>query len=245
MPQSATIATAEVLQALVDDAKPRPKPNTETEVLADVYPIEDLVGTATLEVISVNPWIDKVEAGEDVRTHSRFVSRRLVRTVKSKDVLKIKALRYLLLLLDWHTALKPGGREGKKLPSNKDDLRNAVSTSGPISSAVMDNVRRQFARDGATLNKWAIDYLMTHICALALHVDDFSTDVYDLREDLKLEMKDVREYFAELGCKLSAPTEAERERHGWSKADAAVHRIAKLRVPLQFPKTRLGRRKRL
>ena len=39
------------------------------------------------------------------------------------------------------------------------------------------------------LNKWAIDNLMTHICALALAVDKYEVDTYDLREDLKLEPK--------------------------------------------------------
>ena len=228
---------------MVDDAKPRPKANTETEVLAEVYPIEDLVGTANLEVISVGSWLDKIEAGEDVSTSSRFVSHRLRRIVTSKDVLKIKTLRYLLLLLDWYAALKPGGHEGKKLSSNKDEIRKAVSIAGPISSAIMDNVRRQFAPDGV-LNKWAVDCFMTHVCALALHTDDFTTDVHDLKEDLKLEAKAIKDYFTELGCKVSAPAEAERKKRGWSKAEAQVHRIAKLRLPLEFPKQRLGMRKK-
>ena len=37
------------------------------------------------------------------------------------------------------------------------------------------------------LNKWAIDNLMTHICALALILDNYEIDSFDLREDLGIE----------------------------------------------------------
>ena len=40
------------------------------------------------------------------------------------------------------------------------------------------------------LNKWAIDKLITHICALALAIDNYDVDVFDLREDLKLDNKE-------------------------------------------------------
>ena len=40
------------------------------------------------------------------------------------------------------------------------------------------------------LNKWYVDNLITHICALALTIDNFDVDTYQLREDLKLENKE-------------------------------------------------------
>jgi DNA-directed RNA polymerase I subunit RPA49 len=39
------------------------------------------------------------------------------------------------------------------------------------------------------MNKWHIDYLITHIAALALIVEDFEVDIYYLKEDLRLELK--------------------------------------------------------
>ena len=228
----------------MDEGKPRPKPNTETEVLAEVYPIENLVGVATLEVISVNLWIDKIEAGEDVRTSSRYVSKRLAKVVKSKDILKIKTLRYLLILLDWYGALKSKGKEGKKPPSKSDEVRKAVSASGPVSSAITDSIRRQFTTKDFIVNKWYTDYLMTTMCALALHLDSFTTDIYDLKEDLRLESKAMQDYFKELGCKIAAPTDTEKQKYGWSKADAQVHKIARLRLPLALPQTKARMRRR-
>ena len=42
----------------------------------------------------------------------------------------------------------------------------------------------------STLNKWHVDSLITHIAALALVVDGFDVDTYDLREDLRLDNKE-------------------------------------------------------
>lgn len=55
----------------------------------------------------------------------------------------------------------------------------------------------------------------------------------------------MSQYFHELGCKVAAPTEKESNELGIkSKAIAAQRRIAKLRIPLDFPKTRLPPRRR-
>lgn len=40
------------------------------------------------------------------------------------------------------------------------------------------------------MSRWHIDNLMTHIAAAALIVDGFEVDVFDLRDDLRLENKE-------------------------------------------------------
>ena len=44
----------------------------------------------------------------------------------------------------------------------------------------------------------------------------------------------------ELGCKVGAPTETERAKMKISKAETTNHFIAKLRLPLNFPKIKTG-----
>lgn len=139
---STTIPSREELQAVVDEGKPRPKPNLDAETPADVYKVEDLVGLDTLRVLSVRNWQEAVKNGEDVKTGSRFVSRRLVRIVQTEDVIKLKTLRLLLLLLNWNAALKPGSKAGKKFPGN-EAIRKVV---GPeIGEGVLEAVRKRFA----------------------------------------------------------------------------------------------------
>ena len=279
--------TREEMQNTVDEGKPRPTPHLDAETLADVYPVEELVGIGNLRLLAVKEWQDKVESGEGIETKSRFVSARLQRVVQIGDVKKSKTLRYLLLLLDWFRALKPGPKGVKKVPM-RDELKIAVEGVG---SELLDGVRKRFA-EGSELNKWHVDNIITHICALALTIDNFTTDISHLCYDMRLEAKEyvllfptstsspsnspapssppfpkfasllsnikrnnemltiilisMSKYFHEIGCKVAPPTETERTKMKITKAEAAVHKIAKLKLPLEFPKNRnpVAKRKR-
>ena len=222
------------MQAEADEGKPRPKPNLEASTPAEVYPIEQLVGGEhNLAAMGVKGWIDEVNAGKDVQLKSRFVARRLMATVKSGDVKKLKVMRYLLLLIEWSTALKPVPKRGKKVPK-PEDMGTLIGTYG---KDVVTGLSQRFAV-GFELNKWHLDNLTTHILAIALSVDNFIIDTHDIREDLKLEGKDIPKYYAELGCAVAAPTEVEQNALGISKAERMNHRIARLKIPLSFPKIR-------
>ena len=240
-----SMPTRQDLQAAADESKPRPQPNLSAETPADVYPIDQLVGQGTLRQLTVQEWQNAVEREEDILTKSRFVSHRILAVVTSGDIRKIKVLKYLLLLLDWYGALLlgPKGR-GRKVP-NGEKLQEKLGTRG---SDLVKQVTHRFAGDGSTVSRWQLDNLITHICALAITIDDFSTDVYDLKEDLKLENKDIRTYFREIGAKVGPPSEAERARMKIGKAEASSHQLAKLRLPLEFPKMRVlatrGRKRR-
>ena len=177
--------TREEMQSAVDEGKPRPTPHLEAETPMEVYPIEELVGMGNLRLLTVKEWQDKVESGEGIDTRSRFVSARLQRVVHIGDVKKLKTLRYLLLLLDWFRALKPGMKGGRKVPM-REELKAAMEGVG---SELLDGVRKRFA-EGSELNKWHIDNIITHICALALTIDNFVTDIRDLCYDVRLETKE-------------------------------------------------------
>lgn len=217
---TSTMPTREELQSAVDDAKPRPKPNLQATTPAEVYPVPVLVGgEETLRALAVKDWQDAVSANKPVHTKSRFVSNRLVKVAQSGDVKNLKTLRYLLLLLDFHGCLKPGARGVKKVPQ-KDEMRKAMSNASegmtegvrrrfadakyvphptpsiqsshsPILKVIdKDREADQILIYNSVLNKWHTDNLYTHIFALALTIDNFDLDIYDLREDLKLENKE-------------------------------------------------------
>ncbi|KAL8785831.1 MAG: hypothetical protein Q9213_003138 [Squamulea squamosa] len=238
-----TVSTREDLQAAIDESKPRPHPNLTAKTPSDVYPIDQLVGSGILRQMAVKDWQDAVEQDEEILTKSRFVSHRIQRIVSEGDVRKIKTLRYLLLLIEWHNILLPAPRgKGRKIP-DRSLIREKLSGWG---SDLADGVEKRFSDGGRILNSWHHDNLLTHICALCITVDpeNFKTDVYDIREDLKLDNKNMRKYFREIGCRIAAPTEAERVRWGLGKAEAVSRLVAKLRLPLEFPKMRVIRAKR-
>ena len=41
----------------------------------------------------------------------------------------------------------------------------------------------------SNVSKWFVDYVITHTAALSLYIDNWQTDIADLRDDLRIEMK--------------------------------------------------------
>lgn len=229
--------------------KPIPTPNLSAQRPEDVYPFSVLLPPDIARLVSVRDWQDAVREGEELTFSHRFPANRVVRVGKEADSAagggeeKLKALRYLTLLLEFHDALLPNG-PGRRVPRPDVLARKLDGERGPWPATLVDAVRRRFtADDGRELTKWHLDNLRSLICALALFVDGGSSTVTaDLKEDLRLEARDVGRYYAELGCRVDGLTEREREAGGWrNKAVAKGVRVARLIVPVVFPK--VGRRR--
>lgn len=230
------MATREELSAAVDEAKPRPKANLAAESVNEVYTVESLIGPEITKLIPVKEWRDAVKAGKEVITKSKYVAHRLQKA--ASDIEKLRALRYLLCLLEFFTSARSKGRGIRILPS-RDALRAAIPG---VPEAVVEHIRRKFSVNGQML-KYQTDLLITHACAIALVVDNFEVDMYDLREDLHLEVKEISQYFQEIGAKVMPANEVERKRLGLDKAAGQQRKFARLRLPLEFPKLRFARRK--
>ncbi|KAG6993867.1 hypothetical protein G7Y79_00050g086040 [Physcia stellaris] len=234
---TADMPSREEMQAEVTSNKPIPTPNLEAETPAEVYTLDSLVGLQALRSMQVKEWIDKENAGEEVTTRSRFVSSRIAGLVKADEVKKLKALKYLLLLVQWYLALRKG--KSMLLVPKKEGWEKVLPGWDKESIAAVG--RRFTERGGFELNKWHANLLLTHVLAIALVIDNFNIDTHDIREDLRLDHKEVSTLFAELGAPLTPPTEAELKKLKLSKTDAkkSGHHIARLKLPLKFPKMRI------
>jgi DNA-directed RNA polymerase I subunit RPA49 len=251
---TAAMPTKEELAAAVDSSKPRPTPNLAAEYPGDVYPTDIVVGSELMTMLEVKDWVQASAAGEGVSVTSKYVAKRIVKLAKNKQIQKLKVLRFILLCINFNAALFGGaGPRPKRIPI-KGKLEAAMGEDTPVGNVMA--IRRKFAPEngsGSDMPRWNIDNLMTHVAAAALIVDDFEVDVNDLREDLKLENKEyvitlgvytyfwltsprIKQYFAELGCKLAAPTQNDLLKLKITKAESANHFIAKLKLPLTFPR---------
>ncbi|GMG46259.1 unnamed protein product [Aspergillus oryzae var. brunneus] len=162
---------------------------------------------------------------------------------------------------------KSSGPGSKRLPP-RDELRRILSspTGAKTDSAetlpdpVIDAIRRKFAPQGTHITKNDITFLHTTICALSLHIppqpakdggssslggnapNELATDPSDLRDDLRLDNTVITQYFRELGCRVVKPRETEFAKWGikGGKAEANARRVARLRVPVEFPKVSRG-----
>lgn len=233
------MSTQDQRQLVADEAKPRPKANLTATKPADAYPIETLFDLST---IPVKDWHDDLKAKNEIKTSSRFVSSRLgkLRLMGNNvDTQKLKVLRYLLCLLDLYNSTISKGKTMKVLP-DKAKLSEKLRLPFPAIEAA----RRKFS-DSGNMPKHYADLLITHVCVLALIIDDFEIDTtYDLREDLKLDIKSMKIYFLEVGARVGAPPAAFVNDRKLTKAEAAQHNSAKLRIPLEFPKPRIARSKK-
>ncbi|AEO69439.1 83359642-d75c-4b09-bb37-530c0bd40553 [Thermothielavioides terrestris] len=223
------MATREELQAALDSARPVPRGNFDAKEIQDVYVPAQIIGAEVLNAIPVMDWQEKVQKHEDVLVPSRFVANRIVRVAGSEDVQRLKLLRYLLWVLIFWSTTRQGRERGTRSISRREKLREDLA---PAPEVVIENIRRKFS-DSGVMRKTHVDLLMTHCCVFASIIDNFDVNTYDLREDLKLEQKQLNQYFMEIGARTRQ-----------SKAGDKVNHFAKLALPLQFPKMRQAIRRR-
>lgn len=134
-------ALEEMKQTAVE-ARPGPKPHLMAETPAEVYPLEELVGLDVLPILTVRDWQEKVTAGEDIVTKSRYVSGRVREVVKSGNVREIKALKYLLLLVEWYHCLRSTKQRGAKELPPKNVLARVMDATN---EEIRESIRVRFA----------------------------------------------------------------------------------------------------
>lgn len=229
---TASMATREQLQAAIDESKPVPPANLEAAEVADVYDPNVFIGAEVLKAVPVRDWHEATQRSDDIQVMSRFVARR-VQAIGQQDhaLEKLRLLRYLYFLVVFFLYSKEGRQRGtRRIPPREVLARNLA----PAPQAVVENIRRKFS-DGGEMRKFHIDLLMTHCCVLTCLLDNFETDPQDIREDLRVDRKTINQYYHEIGARI-----VQRKKPGETKART----IAKLALPLQFPKQSRGAPKR-
>lgn len=225
------MATAEDLQAVVDQNRPVPRRNYHAKVVQDVYIPEDIVGKDEFNAIPIMDWQESLKAEEELSLESRFVARRITRLGNSEDpVRRLRTMRYLLWMIVLWLVARPGPQPGTKRIA-QDRMRENMR-SAPES--ILRSLYRKFSDDGV-MRKMHIDLLMTHICAFACIIDNFEVNLADLMQDLKQQVPQTKQYFLEIGARYSQKRLSPR--------DPTQH-IAKLSLPLEFPGIRKPRERR-
>jgi DNA-directed RNA polymerase I subunit RPA49 len=229
------MASREDLAKAADEGKPRPKANLEATNVKDVYTIDSLIGTDVFQLIPVKKWTDSIKAKREIFVSNSYVGSRIMNA--SSSVEKLKLLRFMNFLLSLRSACR--SQRGSLALPRRDEIMKLLED---MPEAIFESVRRKFA-DGGIMSKYQIDLLITHICAMACIVDNYEVDTWLLKEDLKLETKQMQQYFLEIGAKVVGLGEVERRKQGLEKAAAAQHKVAKLKLPLEFPKVSFGRKR--
>jgi DNA-directed RNA polymerase I subunit RPA49 len=141
---TSAMPTKQELEVAVDSAKPRPKANIAAEYAADVYSADSIVGKELLALIPVKDWVDASERGQGVNVSSKFVAKRVVKLCKSKEIQKLKVLKFIALCINFNSALESKGKGPKRVPF-KDKLQTAMGEDVP--GAVVASIRRTFSSE--------------------------------------------------------------------------------------------------
>lgn len=230
---ASNVKTKEEMANVIDEHKPKADHATNDPVKA--FTADNVVGLDTMKLIPIRQWVENIKAKKDIRTTSRFVSRRVRDQANNHE--KLKLLRYMLLLIEFYNATTPG-KFGRSLP-RREDLKRIL---GDMPEAVLEGVKRKFTVAGM-MSRQKSDSLIMHVCALAFMIE-VDVDTWDLKEDLKLEPKPMQTYFTEIGAKIWNLGEVERKKLGLEKAAAAQHKVARLKMPVEYPKLRKGPKQR-
>jgi DNA-directed RNA polymerase I subunit RPA49 len=230
------MATRDQLAAEANAAKPRPTANLAAADIKDVYTVDSLIGLEILKMVPVLDWQKNIKAKVEIEVKSEYVAHRIVEVSQNPE--KLKILRYMNMLIDLYKS-SPEKFLIKKLPQRQEMSRIRAG----VPEAVMESVLRRFTYQN-TMTKYQADLMITHICALACLVDNFVVDLYDLQADLGLNVKLMSQYFQEIGAKITALDEERKKKLKLlDKAVLAQRKLAKLKLPLEFPKLSFGKRK--
>lgn len=226
------MATREELQAAVDQAKPVPPGNFDATEIQDVYRPEKLIGAEILESIPIKDWSDAAKKQEPLQLPYQFISANLYAIAAGpQPVQRLRVLRYLNYLMAFIKSAKAGRERGVLRIPQRQKLQD---TMGEAPLPVIESIRRKFSTNGE-MRKFHKDLLMTHCCALAAILMNFEFETSGLRHDLGLDEKQFGQYWREIGGRLANPV---------GKVKGTKMQIAKLALPLEFPRVRFVSRSR-
>jgi DNA-directed RNA polymerase I subunit RPA49 len=222
------MATKEELAAQAEAQKPIPPPSKDAKIIQDVYRPSVFIGDAILNAIDVDDWVEAARSGTEVVLPSKFVASRLNAVAGAPDgTNRLRLLRYLLYLVIFFNSSKMRAQRKRMAPFRKQFIE---ATDAP--EVVVDQIRQKFTDGDGQITTYHVSLLMTHVLCSAAILENFEFDMEHLRMDLGQSQDAMTTYFQELGGKVRQ-----------AKSGTNIRYVAKLALPLQFPRVGGGPRR--
>ena len=157
---------------------------------------------------------------------------------------RAKMLVYLRHLLAFKSAPSAVLRAGSSADTFHDPSQE-LGIPGPILSSFLERFTGESGGPsnkprGRIKGKEHQELITNYALVVALAVDDYQTDPYDMAVELKMGISQIRPYYNELGCKIDAQSAAERAARGDAQGSQGRWRVT-LPVPLKFPQIGISR----
>ena len=258
IPEQELVEAAEATQA----NKPLPTPDLTTNEIDKVYPYSSLVfpepPEKTLSQMPIQEWLDSIAKKTPIKCTSAYVawnSTHVIRYALANPELetaksKVQLLRYINILVDLARYFKSTKSE-KLLPPVRVIAEN-IGLHKSIPQPLLKSIIEHFSPDWRGLTKNRKLLLQTTILASTLHIPPPSLttgpglllcEPSEISQDLDLGQDEIGKLYKELGCKWEKGSDAELQRWGYVKKPWRPNfrpKFAKLRLPLEFPKSSRG-----
>lgn len=219
--------TPEQIEELTNLNRTIPPFDPKTEVVENVYKIDDIITPSEMLVIPISNYMSMDESSELDTIYQMgfpdFISERLVTSIEQDNSSRAKMLIYLNYMLLFRSLSE------NALNNEEVRVKQLGAIPAPIESRLMDLFTELHPgkKDGSTRRKmpqFKKDKLVSYICALCLHIDSFNCNPGNLAKDLKLTATKLLDFFKQLGCKIESKSRINSEKY------------ARLIAPVQFPK---------
>ncbi|KAI0744617.1 RNA polymerase I associated factor, A49-like protein [Earliella scabrosa] len=243
MQNTDTLPTAEEAKATADSHRLIPPYNEDAERPQDVYSLHDIIPEAELNALPINAFKSARTPQERyallpyARSDWVQLQLRLVYAAPKPNKNDLRVLYYISTMMAF--------LKNSRSISDKDALQQRLSG---VPSIVLDGLISRFTEKERDTNKPKMTpqsetMLLTHMFALCLRIDDYATDTESVAHDLSMPPAKVNGLFKSLGCTIKKLTLTELKERGLPDA-AAEKKRAVLKVPLEFPKSRIKRARR-
>ncbi|KAF8626019.1 hypothetical protein AX15_005111 [Amanita polypyramis BW_CC] len=210
----------------------------------DIYPLHEIIPETEWKALSVST-LEQATSEKDriillPYRHSEWINGHVERLMEESGKGRRKKLKLLIYISAMFMFYKIA--QSKRI--EKDKL-NAKMTG--ISDLIIDSLTRRFSEVARGSNEHQMTNttrttLLTHLFALCLKVDNYATDTSIIAHDLSISVLNVNQLFKSLGCKIAILNAQELSRLGLPQSAAASKR-AILSAPVDFPKSRVGKKR--
>ncbi|KIJ47295.1 hypothetical protein M422DRAFT_164274, partial [Sphaerobolus stellatus SS14] len=236
-----SLPTKEEAKEAMDESRPIPRYNLHAGSPDQVYALHDIISEAELNSIQIGQMLSASDENSRISClpyqRSSWINQHLkTEFLASKpNKTNIKILFYLsAMFLFRNVSVRDKAHAQKRMPTIPNDVLDGLISH--FTESDRDGSKVQVTKTAETL-------LLTYMFALCLRLDNYATDPTLLATDLSMSVPEITKHFKQLGCKVEVLTASERAELGLGPATEKEAKRCILRVPVDFPKQRLRKRK--
>ncbi|KAI9058825.1 RNA polymerase I associated factor A49-like protein [Trametes sanguinea] len=243
MQNTESLPTADEAKAAADSNRLIPPYNADAQSPDEVYSLHDIIPEAEFNALPVSAFKsakslhDRIALLPFNRSDWLKLQLKLIYSAPKANKTELKLVYYISTMMAFYKNSRSVG--------DKEALQQRLSSVPPI---VLDGLISRFTEVERSTNKPKMTpqtetMLLTYMFALTLRVEDYAADVETIAHDLSMPPTKVSNLFKSLGCTIKKLSPNELKERGLPDSGSETKR-AVLKVPLEFPKSRIKRARR-